>query len=185
MGPSGFGLPCRALLWPIAFVLILFWTCSSPLAVCIRVLEKCMNLYSLCMSHTFRNHSKIIFPYQVISSFWVNLPEWIHSKMLRPEIRNSLTMMDQCELKRPTGKQCHFIADATPLLHSLQPSTTPVVVSVLFFNHLLCRMSTMAQVPPLVAKSLFNAMQLSLSKMKSLFGSCCNYLKQLSLLNAS
>lgn len=67
--------------------------------------------------------------------------------------------------------KCHSIA-------WLSAHTPPGVMSV-FFNHLHCRTSTMAQVPTSVAKSLFNNMQLSLSNMKtSSFESCCNYLKQ-------
>ena len=70
--------------------------------------------------------------------------------------------------------KCHSIAWLPPALH-----TTPGVMSV-FFNHLHCGTSTMAQVPTLVAKSLFNAIELPLSNMKNLFWSRCNYLKQLS-----
>ncbi len=87
--------------------------------------------------------------------------------------------MDQLQHVEEANWQWMSIANATPLPGSLQPSTTPGVMSV-FFNHLHCRTSTMAQVPTLVAKPLFNAMQLPLSNMKTLFWSCCNYLKQLS-----
>lgn len=91
--------------------------------------------------------------------------------------------MDQLQQAEEANWQClsHClsIANATPSPRSLQPSTAPAVMSV-FFSHLHCRTSTMAQVPTLVAKSLFNTMQLPLSNMKTLFWSCCNYLKQLS-----
>lgn len=61
-----------------------------------------------------------------------------------------------------------LLQNATPSPGSLQPSAAPAVMSV-FFNHLHCGTSTMAQVPTLVAKSLFDAMQLPLSDMKTLF----------------
>lgn len=78
--------------------------------------------------------------------------------------------MNVCVLQMPL----HCLAFCT---HT-HMHTPPGVMSV-FFNHLHCRTSTMAQVPTSVAKSLFNNMQLSLSNMKtSSFESCCNYLKQ-------
>ncbi len=79
----------------------------------------------------------------------------------------------------PTGNECLSIANVTPLPPSLQLSTNRGVM-IVFFNHLHCRTSTMAQVATLVAKSLFNTVQLPLSNMKSFFWSCCNFLKQLS-----
>lgn len=104
----------------------------------------------------------------------------MHFNMLQPELKTAWLWWINCsELKRPTGNECLAIANATPSPGSLQPYTTPGVMSV-FFNHLHCRTRTMAQVPTLVAKSLFNTMQLPLSNMKNLFWSCCNYLKQLS-----
>lgn len=125
-----------------------------------------------------RNNSEISRYDPIISLFSVNWLEWIHPNMLQPELKKaSLWWINCSELERPTGNEYLSIANATPLPGSLQPSTPPGVMSV-FFNHLHCRMSKMAQVPTLVAKSLFNAMQLPLSNMKTLFWSCCNYLKQ-------
>lgn len=127
-----------------------------------------------------KNHSKKPTHDLVISSFCDNLMEWMHSNILQPDLKTARLWWINCSaLKRPTGNECLSIAHATPLPGSLQPSTTPGVMNV-FFNHLHCGTSTMAQVPTLVGKSLFNAMQLPLSNMKTLFWSCCNYLKQLS-----
>lgn len=73
----------------------------------------------------FRNHSKIPPSDPGISSFWVNLTEWIHSNMLRPELKNSLTMMDQLQQAEEANWQwmslyckCHSIASFSPALNN-------------------------------------------------------------------
>lgn len=60
-----------------------------------------------------------------ISSFRVNLTEWIHSNMLRPELKNSLTMMDQLQQAEEDNWQwmslyckCHSIASFSPALNN-------------------------------------------------------------------
>ena len=66
--------------------------------------------------------------------------------------------------------KCHSTAWFPPALHNSCSNGC-------FLHHLHCRTSTMAQVPTLVAKSLFKAMRLPLSKMKTVFWSSCNYLE--------
>lgn len=155
----------------------------------------CDFLLQLCPNTTGRRHvsfklvlSEITQNYPLVtqsSAHSVNLMEWMHSNVPQPELKTAWIWWINCsKLKRPTGNECLSIANATPSPRSLQPSTTPGVISV-FFSHLHCRTRTMAQVPTLVAKSLFTTTQLALSNMKTLFWLCCNYLKQLSPLYAS
>lgn len=82
----------------------------------------------------------------------------MHSKVLQKQFKTAWLRWINCgELKRPTGNDSLSIANATPSSGFLQPSTPPGVMSV-FFNHYHSRTSTMAQVPMLVAKSLFSIM---------------------------
>lgn len=75
--------------------------------------------------YTFRNHSKMFPSDPVISQFRVHLTEWIHSKILRPELRNSLTMMDQLQRAEEANWQrmslyckCHSTASFSPTLNN-------------------------------------------------------------------
>lgn len=130
------------------------------------------------MSALRQNHSKISLCVSVIGSFCANLLEWMLSNVMETRLETARLGWINCsEPKRPTGNECLSIANATPLPGFLQPRT-PRAGTGHFFNHSRCRTSTMAQVPTLVAKSPFNAAQLPLSSMKTVFWSCRNYLKQ-------
>lgn len=71
------------------------------------------------------------------------------------------------KLKRPIGSEClHCKCHSIAWLLSARHNSC---ITSVFLNHLLCRMSSMAQVPTLVAKLLFNTVQLAFQRYENPF----------------